>query len=55
MAETYSLEHVKKAFWEIFHKSGEVWFDYLGTDEECTKSTNNIWEDFETSLRKSKP
>ena len=26
----YTLNQIKKAFWEQFHKSGELWFNYLG-------------------------
>jgi hypothetical protein len=39
----YSLTEIQKAFWETFHKCGEIWFDYLGSDVECEKST---WGEF---------
>lgn len=42
----YSLEEIKKAFWATFHKSGELWFDYHGTDEENEASTESEWQLF---------
>ena len=31
---TWTLDQIKVAFWEEFHKSGELWFDYFdGTQE----------------------
>jgi len=42
----FSLKRIKQAFWKEFHKSGELWFDYLGTEEENEASTNEFWRDF---------
>ena len=50
--QAYSLASVKRAFWATFHKDGEVWFDHLGTDEECERSTNTEWEFFLENLEK---
>ena len=49
----YSKEDIKKAFWETFHKSGELWFNYLGTDEENESSTESKWEQFLDNLLKT--
>lgn len=42
----YSLEQVKAAFWATFHKAGEQWFNYLGSDTENEQSTISGWEGF---------
>lgn len=34
------------AYWKKFHKAGELWFDYLGTEEECEAITEQNWQDF---------
>ena len=47
---TFTLEEVKKAFWETFNESGELWFDYLDNAEENNKCTNEFWEDFLENL-----
>lgn len=42
---------IKEAFWETFHASGELWFNYLGSAEECEESTQQKWEEFIEILR----
>ena len=42
----YTLEEIKKVFWEEFHRNGECWFNYLGTDEENEASTDSYWQSF---------
>lgn len=54
MNETYTLEQIKKAFWEEFHESGELWFSYLGTEEENSEHTEYNWGEFLEKLRKQK-
>ena len=49
-ARLYDIEQIKAAFWEQFHKSGELWFDYLGTDEDNEGSTVEYWDAFEAVL-----
>jgi hypothetical protein len=44
--ETWTTDEICDAFWKCFHKSGERWFDYLGTDEENQESTKAYWEEF---------
>jgi hypothetical protein len=44
--KTYTLREIKTAFWSQFHESGELWFDYLGDDEENEICTNDYWEEF---------
>jgi len=50
--EQYTIEQIKKAFWAMFHESGELWFSYLGTKEVNEESTNFYWDDFVMQLRK---
>lgn len=50
MEETFTLEQIKKAFWDNFHEAGEFWFDYLGSSENNTEATDKYWEDFEARL-----
>jgi len=47
----YTIEEIKGAFWAIFHKSGETWFNNLGTDEENENSTESEWNDFVYELK----
>jgi len=46
----FSIEQIKEAFWDVFHESGELWFDYLGTPENNTEVTEGFWESFVESL-----
>jgi len=46
----YSLEQIKKAFWETFHKGGEFWFPYLWIEEVSEESTDDIWDSFTENL-----
>jgi hypothetical protein len=48
----YTIEQIKKAFWEEFHKSGELWFEDIGTEEESAESTDGYWRDFKEYLEK---
>lgn len=50
----FTLKQIKQAFWAQFHKSGERWFNYLGTEEENTASTDEIWQQFVDDLREAK-
>jgi len=40
----YMRDSLEKAFWETFHKSGKIWFDYLSSEEKCIQSTQNEWD-----------
>ena len=42
--QLFTIEQIKEAFWHEFHKSGEIWFNYLGTEEENEDSTRCKWE-----------
>jgi hypothetical protein len=46
----FTLEEIRRAFWLQFHKSGELWFNYLGTPEENEASTRSGWQEFEEAL-----
>jgi hypothetical protein len=52
MKKTFSLDEIKKAFWDEFHKSGELWFNYLGTEEKNESSTESYWNSFLEKLNK---
>lgn len=47
----YSLEDIKFAFWSTFHRSGDVWFDYLGDADQNNISTSCHWREFEEYLK----
>lgn len=44
--KTYTIEQIKEAFWAEFHETGELWFDYLGTDETNNNSTSSHFQGF---------
>ena len=44
--KTYTLDEIKAAYWKEFHKSGEIFFDYLGPDEENDQCTEENWDSF---------
>ena len=48
--KTYTLDQIKKAFWEQFHESGEKWFNYFGAKKETESCTQNEWLDFVEKL-----
>ena len=48
--DIYTIEQIKKAFFEIFHESGELWFNYLGTPGRNLSSTLSYWNDFVDAL-----
>ena len=50
--KTYTLAEIKAAFWREFHLCGELWFGYLGSDEDNEDYTQSEWEDFERELEK---
>jgi len=50
--QSYDIGVIKQAFWEIFHESGELWFNYLGTDEENKETTAYYWGEFLGCLEK---
>ncbi len=54
MKELYSLDEIKKAFWEEFNECGEVWFNYLDSPEQNELSTIAKWESFTEQLKKVK-
>lgn len=33
MEKKYTFIQIKRAFWETFYQSGEVWFNYLGDEK----------------------
>lgn len=54
-ATGYTLDEIRAAFWKTFHKRGELWFDYLGTEEENTSCTEDFWGDFSDNLDQLDP
>jgi len=50
MKDYYSLEEIRKAFWLTFHKSGEVFFDFM-SEESAISTTQCVWEAFQDGLK----
>lgn len=50
MERTFTLDQIKRAFWDNFHESGEVWFDYLGSKSENQAMTTDQWKMFSDKL-----
>lgn len=48
--KTYTEEEIKKVFWKIFHKSGELWFPYFGPENEDNEVTEFYWNEFLRNL-----
>ena len=48
--KTYTLAQVKAAFWKMFHRRGEMWFNYLGSERENEDCTRDYWDDFLEAL-----
>ena len=48
----FSIEQIHAAFWEEFHNAGDVWFDYLGDEENNEDSTEGHWQDFLETLER---
>ena len=48
----YTLDQIRAAFWATFHKEGEIWFCYLGSEDENEESTVNHWQAFKEQLEK---
>ncbi len=53
MAEQFTEARIKLAFWEMFHKSGDNWFDYLSSEDECAEGTEGVWQEFRAELLKT--
>ena len=50
----FSEEELKIAFWKTFYKQGEVFFDYMGSDEDCDYTVIEYWNDFLDYLKEGK-
>jgi len=48
---TFTLDEIRRAYWRQYHKAGELWFDYLGSDKENEQATAAYWKEFEESLK----
>ena len=46
----YTIDEIKRAFWETFHESGELWFCYISTPENNAEYTESYWENFVDEL-----
>jgi len=53
--DSYTLKEISVAFGKTFHRSGEAFFDYMGTDKECEESTKWYWEEFVENLETVRP
>jgi len=47
---TLTTDDVRAAFWKTFHKCGEVWFNYLGTEDENEHATQAFWDELLENL-----
>lgn len=52
--KTFTLEQIKNAFWETFHKTDKIFFDYLRSEKSNQESTEEGWDDFLENLTKNK-
>lgn len=52
--EKYNIDQIKKAFWKIFHESGEIWFDYQSNEKDNNNCTNSYWIEFKEELERIK-
>ena len=60
MGKTYTAEQMKKAFYEVFSGSGELWFSYFHDPDDSKEDTkayhdsyvDPYWEDFMEKLDK---
>jgi len=50
MNNSYTLEDIKTAFWETFHKQGELFFSYSGIEERDNADTEYYWNELLDSL-----
>jgi hypothetical protein len=50
MERTFTLDQIKRAFWDNFHESGEFWFSYLGSKSENQALTTEQWNMFSDKL-----
>ncbi len=48
----YTKESIKKAFWEVFHERGELWFPY-GDVWDKEEVTTSYWKEFTEALNKA--
>lgn len=49
--ESFTIEQIKAAFWQEFHRTGDRWFCDLGSENACNESTETEWRGFESALR----
>jgi hypothetical protein len=54
MEETFTLDEIKRAFWNNFHEKGEFWFGYLGSPHVNEEMTEHEWNEFEERLMDAK-
>lgn len=47
---SWTLDQIRQAFWQTFHKEGELWFDYLSDEHACAQCTRGVWEEFAENL-----
>lgn len=47
----YTVAQIKAAFWREFHKGGERWFNYLGSETDNEECTQSEWDSFLEELQ----
>lgn len=54
MADKFTKEQIRAAFYKVFHQSGEIFFPYWeGEEESNAESTESWWREIEEELNKS--
>lgn len=51
--KTFTIAQIRQAFWQRFHKKGEMFFSYLGDEQENQEATETSWEFFAKELEKA--
>ena len=52
MPDNYTLAEIKEAYWVVFHESGELWFNDIGSGNKNEESTQAGWTEFLEALNK---
>ena len=54
--DKFDIETIKAAFWDTFHKRGDIFFKYPidehWTEQDCQESTTDEWYTFIDNLEK---
>ncbi len=48
--KAYNIAEIKKAFWNAFHRCGNIFFDNLGNNKHCDECTEGAWQRLESKM-----